>query len=81
MLLSLFPIWPQFGFQFDSHKLYETSVLRGVCFPQIMSDLWLTSITVLYQLILSFFSYSPENFSLQIFSTGFLIVDMCKSEL
>jgi len=80
-MVSLFPIWRQFGFQFNSDKLYETSALCGFCFPQIIFDLLWTSIPVLSQFIISFFNYSPENFSLQIFSSSFLIVDMHKSEL
>jgi len=56
MLVSLFHISSQFGFQFNSDKLYETSALCCFCFPQIKSDLLWTSIPVFSQLILSFFS-------------------------
>jgi len=73
--------FPSVCFSTYSDKLKETSVLCGFCFPQITSDSLWTSIPVFYQLILSFFGYSPENFSSQIFSSSFLIVDMCKSEL
>jgi len=56
MLVSLFHISPQFGFQLKSDKLYETSVLCGYCFPQFISDLLWTSIPVFSQIILLFFS-------------------------
>ena len=80
MLVSFFYIWPQFECQIKRNQLNETSASCGFCLPQVICIIVEVNSCVL-SLILSLFSYSPANSSLQIFSTSFLIVDMCKSEL